>query len=327
MELKRLIANDSKSALQSVRNECGDDALIVSTNKVGKKTEVIYAIDVSVKNSEERFHKTQADSARFSDALGEIKNRQNNGSSDVRSLLGQIQRELGTLKQKIDSQQLGLQNIEINAPSTASDLATRSLRKRIEKLMETPLEKQKSWSGIQLFAGTTMSGKNTCIERLTANSNQAFDAVKSGAYAIINLNAKKKSNRAFLQQWQQLGELAESDDAPIFHINNINDLSSLIENFASKYNLLVDLNDTALLGDAKMTETIKKYGVEVNYCLAANAPAPIFLELSRVQDQIPTTSCVCSVNEHDEINQIIGRLAANSLQISAVNKVSDLELI
>ena len=49
MELKRLIANDSKSALQCVRDECGDNALIVSTNKVGKKTEVIYAIDISEK--------------------------------------------------------------------------------------------------------------------------------------------------------------------------------------------------------------------------------------------------------------------------------------
>ena len=284
MELKRLIANDSKSALQSVRDVCGDDALIVSTNKVGKKTEVIYAIDKSLKNSEEGSRKTQADAARFSDALGEIKNRQNNESSDVRSLLGQIQRELGTLKQKIDSQQLGFQNTEINEPSTASDLAIRSLKKRVEKLMETPLEEQKSWSGIQLFAGTAMSGKSACVARLTANRNQAFDAAKSGSYAIINLNAKKKSNRAFLQQWQQLGELAGSNDAPIFHINNINDLSSLIESFASKHNLLVDLNDTALLADAKMTETIKKYGIEVNYCLAANAPAPILLELSTVKN-------------------------------------------
>ena len=327
MELKRLIANDSKSALQCVRDECGDDALIVSTNKVGKKTEVIYAIDISERIQEEGFQKTQADTARFSDALGEIKKSQNNESSDVRNLLGQIQRELGTLKQKIDSQQLGFQNPEIKAPSKASELALRSLKTRIEKLMKTPLEEQKSWSGIQLFAGTAMSGKKTCIEHLTANREQAFDAVKSASYAIINLNTDKKSTRAFLQQWQQLGELARRDNAPIFHINNINDLGSLIESFASKHNLLVDLNDTALLGDSKMIEVIKKYGVEVNYCLAANAPAPIIQELSRIQEQIPSLSCVCSVTEHDEINQIVERLAANNLQISAINQVSDLELI
>ena len=107
MELKRLIANDSKSALQCVRDECGDDALIVSTNKVGKKTEVIYAIDISEGYPKEGFQKTQADTARFSDTLGEIKKKQNNENSDVRNLLGQIQIELGTLKQKIDSQSSG----------------------------------------------------------------------------------------------------------------------------------------------------------------------------------------------------------------------------
>ena len=73
MELKRLIANDSKSALQCVRDECGDDALIVSTNKVGKKTEVIYAIDISESEPEGGFQKTQGHTGRFSDALGDIK--------------------------------------------------------------------------------------------------------------------------------------------------------------------------------------------------------------------------------------------------------------
>ncbi len=327
MELKRLIANDSKSALQCVRNECGDDALIVSTNKVGKKTEVIYAIDISERDSEVGVQETQADTARFSTALGEIKNKQNNESSDVRNLLGQIQRELGTLKQKIDSQQLGFQYPAIKTPSKASDLALRSLKTRIERLMETPLEEQKSWSGIQLFAGAAISGKKACVARLTANRGKAFDAVKSDSYAIINLNSDKKSASAFLQQCQQLGELAGRDNAPIFHINNINDLGSLIESFASQHNLLVNLNDSALLSDSKMIETIKKYGVEVNYCLAANAPTPILLELSRIQNQITSMSCLCSVTEHDEINQIIERLAAKNLQISAINQVSDLELI
>ena len=327
MELKRLIANDSKSALQCVRDECGDEALIVSTSKVGKKTEVIYAIDISERNSEEGFQKSPSDTARFSDALGEIKKIQNNESSDVRNLLGQIQIELGALKQKIDSQKRGFQNPEIKAPSKANELALISHKTRIKKMLEAPLEEQKSWSGIQLFAGTAMSGKNTCMERLTANRKQAFDAIKSGSYAIINLNAKKKSNRAFLQQWQQLGELAGRDNAPIFHINNVEDLGSLVESFASQHNLLVNLNDTTLLSDSEMIEAIKKYGVEVNYCLAATAPAPIILELSRIQDQITSMSCVCSVTEHDEINQTIKSLAANNLQISAINQVSDLELI
>ena len=76
-----------------------------------------------------------------------------------------------------------------------------------------------------------------------------------------------------------------------------------------------------------MLEAIKKYNVEVNYCLSASAPDPIILALSRIQDQIPAMHCVCSATEHDEINQVVERLAAKNLQISAINQVSDLELI
>ena len=50
MELKRLIAEDSKSALQRVRTTYGEDALIVSTNKIGSKTEVICAVDLMPEN-------------------------------------------------------------------------------------------------------------------------------------------------------------------------------------------------------------------------------------------------------------------------------------
>ena len=121
--------------------------------------------------------------------------------------------------------------------------------------------------------------------------------------------------------------MAGRDNAPIIHVNNINNLGALIEIFASQHNLLVDLNDTALLSDSKMLEAIKKYNVEVNYCLSASAPDPIILALSRIQDQIPAMHCVCSATEHDEINQVVERLAAKNLQISAINQVSDLELI
>ena len=41
MELKRFIAENSREALQQVKQQHGDDALIISTTKVGKKTEDI----------------------------------------------------------------------------------------------------------------------------------------------------------------------------------------------------------------------------------------------------------------------------------------------
>ena len=47
MELKRFIADNSRDALQQVKQHHGENALIISTNKIGKKTEVICAIEES----------------------------------------------------------------------------------------------------------------------------------------------------------------------------------------------------------------------------------------------------------------------------------------
>lgn len=45
MELKRFVGSDSKAAMDQVRARYGDDALIISTNKVGNKTEMICAVE------------------------------------------------------------------------------------------------------------------------------------------------------------------------------------------------------------------------------------------------------------------------------------------
>ena len=49
MELKRFLADNSRDALQQVKKQHGENALIISTNKIGKKTEVICAIEESPK--------------------------------------------------------------------------------------------------------------------------------------------------------------------------------------------------------------------------------------------------------------------------------------
>ena len=45
MELKRFVGSDSKAAMEQVRAHYGDEALIISTNKVGNKTEMICAVE------------------------------------------------------------------------------------------------------------------------------------------------------------------------------------------------------------------------------------------------------------------------------------------
>jgi hypothetical protein len=48
MELKRFVGSDSKATMDQVRARYGDDALIISTNKVGNKTEMICAVEAPI---------------------------------------------------------------------------------------------------------------------------------------------------------------------------------------------------------------------------------------------------------------------------------------
>ena len=49
MELKRILAKDSRRALEEVSDKYGDDALVISSAKVNEQTEVIVAIDLQSK--------------------------------------------------------------------------------------------------------------------------------------------------------------------------------------------------------------------------------------------------------------------------------------
>tara|TARA_A100001015_G_C15041006_1_gene739675 strand:+ start:1515 stop:2735 length:1221 start_codon:yes stop_codon:yes gene_type:complete len=64
MELKRFVAADSKAAMQQVRANYGDDALVVSTQKVGSKTEMICAVNLLPENNAEQAPVKQLDTAK-----------------------------------------------------------------------------------------------------------------------------------------------------------------------------------------------------------------------------------------------------------------------
>ena len=60
MELKRILAKDSRRALERVSDEYGNDALVISSAKVNGQTEVIVAIDLHSENSTDSVETTDS---------------------------------------------------------------------------------------------------------------------------------------------------------------------------------------------------------------------------------------------------------------------------
>ena len=148
MELKRLIAEDSKSALQNVRTTYGEDALIVSTNKIGTKTEVICAVDLQPDNAtfEEDLATvaptaaSKEQKAPFSASLSTvIDNKPAASDPGLANLVATIQQELLELRESVAA------HVDANPhellPQTANDTATslceRALRQQYGSLHKT----------------------------------------------------------------------------------------------------------------------------------------------------------------------------------------------
>ena len=171
MELKRLIAEDSASALQNVRTTYGEDAFIVSTNKIGTKTEVICAVDLQPDNATfEEDLATVAPTAAskeqvapFSASLSTVIDKKPAASDPgLANLVATIQQELLELRESVAA------HVDANhelLPQTANDTATslceRALRQQYGSLRTKPMFEQRSWEGAQLFIGRPGVGKTT----------------------------------------------------------------------------------------------------------------------------------------------------------------------
>ena len=203
MELKRFIADNSRDALQQVKQHHGENALIISTNKIGKKTEVICAIEESenlsisaekeskiAQKRDESDNRSQTASKKkiedyrqeipnieFSEQLGRIVSKSEakatSKAPEINELMKTIQADLSDLRNKLETQ------ANTVTPITKARSALKAFGKRekvierqnrisdtISELLETNLSEQRSWHGINVFYGLPGSGKTRVIESL-----------------------------------------------------------------------------------------------------------------------------------------------------------------
>ena len=147
MELKRMVARDSNTALKNVRHECGDNALIVSTNKIGQKTEIVYAVENSMsQDSEKAQNATQPaiqDQAFEKIIKSEMSSDQTTSTPDMKLLLSEIRREIGSLRAKLEKTE-SVHTDKISGDSAVA-LAKKSTAARLDQLLKKPFCDQNNW--------------------------------------------------------------------------------------------------------------------------------------------------------------------------------------
>ena len=107
MELKRYLETNSKLALEKIRNNHGDDALIISTEKVGNKTEVIIGIE---EKKDEKVTKPETAKPGFRKHLDNSLGEKSSASpKDPWKVLASMNNEIKTLKASMESMQTKVQ--------------------------------------------------------------------------------------------------------------------------------------------------------------------------------------------------------------------------
>ena len=346
MELKRFIAENSREALQQVKENHGDDALIISTTKVGKKTEVICAVDESLDGEKAPGTKTNAttppnassetsvakntealrdelSSIEFSEQLGRIVSRSESKkpskTPDINELMKTIQADLSDLRNKMENQANTVTPIN-KARSALNSFGKREkflekqdqLADSISKLLEKQICSQRHWKGINVFYGMPGSGKTRTIESIISGIRDQEDLSDCN---LIEFNSSEGSD---LQNFGNLSKLSEHFNVAHFResnpINLMNRLKKLDE--SSRTFVEVSYRDLELIRHHYLK--LNELGVNHFLCLAADAALHSMRKIVDTSPDLLQSIVMTRLDLIPEIDDLLAALADLSGSILAV---------
>lgn len=323
MELKRLIAEDSKSALQSVRTTYGEDALIVSTNKIGSKTEVICAVDLMPDNepfiedneANPTVNPAQSsadDAAPFSASLNKVMdNKTPPSDTGLADLVANIQQELLELRASVVTHVAANPHELHPEPEsgTGASLCERAIRQQYGSLRTVPLNEQRSWEGAHIFFGRPGTGKTTCIENLLAAHSDPTEEARP-AFALIALGELTHDHAH--EHWLKLAQLSQRYGALCAQAKSFEHLASLIEKLKNGHTILID-------SQIECADTLQplreQQSVQFHHCVGADF-AP---ETAANNPVVGQSTIITRADLACDLNPMFAKLARAQAQITAVS--------
>ena len=197
MELKRYLEVDSKTALEKIKSEHGEEALIISSDKVGNKTEVIVGVskneDINGTQNKEKGRTEAFRHALEANSNREIEKRSsrekgknpwavieklNTEILDIKSAMLEIK------EQKEREKALHITEIDRKIESCGFDLA--------------PIEECNKWQSVNVIVGKPGSGKTDVLKRLLNQMRQEEEVL---LITLGNINPDK-SLMSVLSKWK-----------------------------------------------------------------------------------------------------------------------------
>ena len=350
MELKRFLADNSRDALQQVKKQHGEDALIISTNKIGKKTEVICAIEESPKvettirkqteqnrdelksNSKNETKPTNVTkelgediaNIEFSEQLGRIVSKAElkkpKKSPDINELMKTIQADLSDLRNKLENQANSV------APITKARSALNAFGKRdkfieqqnqlensIGTLLESKLSEQRNWQGINIFYGIPGSGKTRIVESIITG------LTKKDSLPDCTLIEFSSITENELAEFNNLTTLGQRFNIACFKENQLSNLLDRLDKLPTEHKIFIEVSYEDIDVAKKMLSGRNTRVTNEFLCLPADSTPTA---LSRVIETAPNLLNSIIMTRMDlvpDINDMLSFLAEFAASVVGVH--------
>jgi len=336
MKLKRYLAPNMRKAMILVRDELGDDAVIMSTRKTNEGVEVVAAIDPEA----QQFKEEVPTQARVSYQSPESDIQYDAASMQSNTEIAKMADELKAVKQLLENQLSGLAWNQ----SETQDPNKIHLIKRLVKLgigwdlaqrlvSEVNANNDQAWSeilgsieamvpidekdiiesgGIVALVGPTGVGKTTTIAKM---ASRFVMRNSSSQIALVTTDCYKIGAQA------QLKTFADMMGVPVHVVNSEGEMYSLLSSLATKKLILIDTAGISQK-DILLTQQLTKQKAGLNHIrnylvMSAATQLSVMKDIVTSFEQVGLKGCILTkVDEALQLGNILTVLIENQLSLS-----------
>ena len=311
MELKRTVAQDSHTALKNVRREHGENALIVSTNKIGQKTEIIYAVDGS-EGTERATNEEIGVAVEVGDDFASAFEKEQfkaspDRASGVNGLISEIKEEIEALKQKMEKETFTNEN---QAIGNICGLEREHLREKIALLSNKAFADQIAWGQATILVG--------CSDVATWMARSGLRVNGADKTLLATLHRCQESTVARNLTTENSEENTVSGRPILISSPNLNNLRSLLPQHSSKFQTVVALDNLRDRDEAILSSLGEELTASIFYCLNCDQSLSS-IKKDLTQSPNNTKSLILSAPEISDITEeILDWIAAGDWEVSGL---------
>ena len=360
MELKRFIADNSREALMQVKQQYGEDTLIISTNKVGKKTEVICAIEEpetnresknpyedkirtesgyqtksntavrKANNKKEEDYRDEISNMEFSEQLGRIvsksESKKPSKSPDMNELMKTIQEDLSDLRHKLEKQSTAV------TPITKARSALSAFSERENFIEEQSRIADSIGQLVEMHPSEQRdwNGINIFHGMPGSGKSKTISSLISGLKqqerepVLIEFIPEKTAIGTALSSLKAIGQ---EHNIACYCENNISDLLKRLERFSSDSLVFVETSYRNIQLNGEIPRKIGEKDLKQFLCLAADSSASSLQNFVANSPNLFRSIIMTRMDLVPDINELLPFLAEVSASIVAVyNEASKSEL-